>query len=218
MIYSEMIIINILYEDKYMIACVKPVGVLSEDEGMPILLKDELGGNFYCVHRLDRAVGGVMIYAKTKASAGKLTELISSKAVTKEYLAVIHGSMDENAGTLTDLLFKDSAKNKSYVVSRMRKGVKEATLEYEVLDKKADTSLLKIRLHTGRSHQIRVQFSSRKHPLIGDVKYGSTDKSCNIALFSHSLSFTHPFTGKELRFSAFPDAAYPWDLYADTLK
>lgn len=212
-----MIIIDILFNDRQLIVCVKPVGVLSEEGGMPDLLREELGGEYFCVHRLDRAVGGVMVYAKNKAAAGKLTALISSHDVTKEYLAVIQGEMDEKSGTLNDLLFKDSAKNKSYVVDRMRKGVKEASLEYETLDSREGTSLLKIKLHTGRSHQIRVQFSSRRHPLLGDVKYGSTVKNCDIALFSHALHFRHPITGKEMHLSALPENTYPWSLYKDIL-
>lgn len=212
-----MINIDIIFEDKHLIACVKPVGVLSEEGGMPDLLHEELGGEFFCVHRLDRAVGGVMVYAKNKAAAGKLTALITSHDVTKEYLAVIHGETDEKSGILNDLLFKDSAKNKSYVVDRMRKGVKEASLEYETLATNGGTSLLKIKLHTGRSHQIRVQFSSRRHPLVGDVKYGSTDKSCDISLFSHALHFRHPVTGNEMHFTALPDNNYPWSLYNNIL-
>lgn len=213
-----MININIIYEDRHLAVCVKPVGILSEEEGMPKLLQEELGGQFYCVHRLDQAVSGVMVYARTKSAAGKLTNLIASRDFEKVYLAVISGEMENKNGQLKDLLFKDSSKNKSYVVKRMRKGVKEAELEYTTLASREGTSLLKISLHSGRSHQIRVQFSSRKHPLLGDVKYGSSEKNCPLALFSHTLKFRHPFSGKEMIYSAIPGSSYPWNIYSDTLN
>ena len=204
---------EIIYSDAQLCLCVKPIGVLSEEEGMPKLLQEEFGITHYCVHRLDRAVGGLMVYAKNSKSAAKLSGIISNKQMEKQYLAVISGCPEEESGIMRDLLFKDSAKNKSYVVKRMRKGVKEAELSYSVLSKYDNYSLVKIRLHTGRSHQIRVQFSSRGMPLLGDVKYGSSVKDCNIALWSNGLSFPHPITGEMLDYTVPAPDVYPWNLF-----
>ena len=201
----------ILHEDRDIVVCVKPVGTLSEKGGMPeILVQSCAAKEIYTVHRLDRAVGGVMVYAKTAEAAAKLSAAMGAGDFKKQYQAVVHGRPAEDSGVMRDLLFKDSAKNKSYVVKRMRKGVKEAELEYSVIESRADMSLVKITLHTGRSHQIRVQFSSRKMPLVGDVKYGSSRKDCNIALWSASLAFPHPKSGERMCFSANPPEVYPW--------
>lgn len=202
--------IKILHEDKWLCLCIKEAGVLSEEGGMPELLKEQCGMEHFCVHRLDRAVAGLMVYARDSRTAGKLSALVSNRDFEKEYLAIVHGRPENDSGIMRDLLFKDSAKNKSYVVTRMRKGVKEAELEYEVLSSANGLSLVKIKLHTGRSHQIRVQFASRKMPLLGDVKYGSTNKDCNIALWSHRLSFKHPVTGKIIDIKEAPPATSPW--------
>lgn len=191
--------------------CVKPAGVLSEEPGMPRLLSEELGGDIYCVHRLDRAVGGVMVYARTSAAASALSRQIAARELHKEYLAVVQGRPLEDSAILRDLLFWDRAKNKSFVVKRMRGGVKEAELEYSLLESIPELSLLCVILHTGRTHQIRVQFSSRAMPLVGDVKYGSRYRDCALALWSHSLGFRHPATGKTMRFSAMPEPAFPWN-------
>lgn len=201
----------ILHEDRDIVVCVKPVGTLSEKGGMPEILAQWCAAKeIYTVHRLDRAVGGVMVYAKTAEAAAKLSAAMGAGDFKKQYQAVVHGRPAEDSGVMRDLLFKDSAKNKSYVVKRMRKGVKEAELEYSVIESRADMSLVKITLHTGRSHQIRVQFSSRKMPLVGDVKYGSSRKDCNIALWSASLAFPHPKSGERMCFSANPPEVYPW--------
>lgn len=201
----------ILHEDRDIVVCVKPVGALSEKGGMPEILAQSCAAKeIYTVHRLDRAVGGVMVYAKTAEAAAKLSTAMGAGDFKKQYQAVVHGRPAEDRGIMRDLLFKDSAKNKSYVVKRMRKGVKEAKLEYSVIESRADMSLVKITLHTGRSHQIRVQFSSRKMPLVGDVKYGSSRKDCNIALWSASLAFPHPKSGERMCFSANPPEVYPW--------
>ena len=205
--------IRILYEDKWLCLCIKEPGILSEEGGMPQLLKEQCGMEHYCVHRLDRAVGGLMVYARDKNCAGKLSSLVAGREVEKEYLAVVQGRPEADSAVLRDLLFKDSAKNKSYVVERMRKGVKEAELEYKLLDSTTDMSLVRIKLHTGRSHQIRVQFSSRAMPLIGDVKYGSVHKDCPIALWSHRLRFRHPITGKTLDYSEYPKNIKPWNEF-----
>ena len=206
--------LELLYEDRDIAVCVKPVGVLSEGEGMPALLKEHCKAReIFCVHRLDGAVGGVMVYAKTSVAAGRLSAAMGDGRFVKIYRAAVHGQPEQPEGVLRDLLFKDSAKNKSYVVKRMRKGVKEAELEYSLLEQRNEMSLLRIKLHTGRSHQIRVQFSSRKMPLVGDVKYGSTYKDCDIALWSESLSFPHPKTGEILSFSAPPPGHFPWNEF-----
>lgn len=198
---------NILFEDEDLFIAEKPVGVLSEGEKegcMPFLLKEAAGGEIYAVHRLDRGVGGVMVYARTQFAARELSGQIAERSFQKEYLALVHGKPEKPEGRLEDLLFKDSSKNKTYVVRRERKGVRKAVLTYETLTEgsydEAPFTLVKIRLETGRSHQIRVQFASRKNPLFGDGKYGSADKEKNIALWSYSLSFLHPKTKERLHF------------------
>jgi len=206
--------IPILYRDESLVVCIKPVGMDSEGAGMPAVLAAELSAaEVFCVHRLDKAVGGVMVYALTKDAAAELSRQIAGGGFRKSYLAVIHGCPDESAAELRDLLFHDRAKNKSYVVSRKRAGVKEASLSYRVLDSREDMSLMHIELHTGRTHQIRVQFASRRHPLVGDVKYGSPRRDRPIALWSRALAFTHPGTGVALRFHAVPPDVFPWNTF-----
>lgn len=212
---------RIIHKDNEIIVCIKPTGVISQDAGadsMPQLLREKTGCEYIAVlHRLDTAVSGVMVYAKTKAAAAELSAQIQSGAFVKEYLAVVEGMPESPNGILEDLLFKDSSKNKSYVVKRERKGVKRAVLEYETLSTvhldNGDISLLKIRLYTGRTHQIRVQFASRKMPLLGDKKYGS-HFTCPIALFSRSISFKYPKTNKSVGFIAEPDyTQFPWNKF-----
>ncbi len=203
----------ILYYDKNVVFATKPVGVSSEGEGMPRLLKEEfekegIKTEIYPLHRLDMAVSGVMIFARNKEAAGKLGDMVAkNQGVKKEYLAVIHGEPENPKGIFEDLLFKDSAKNKSYVVKKERKGVKKASLEYEVIESRGGLTLVKIVLHTGRTHQIRVQFSSRKMPLFGDGKYGGKDNG-NIALFCHKICVDGVKT-----VSALPCGEYPWNLF-----
>ena len=207
--------IEILYEDKHLIFAVKPVGVLSQKgdgENMVDLLSQGRG-QVYPVHRLDRAVGGVMVFAKTSDCAAKLSATVSRNERVKEYVAVLCGIPEDESGILKDLLFKDSSKNKSFVVKRQRKGVKEASLEYRLLSTADNLSLVKIKLHTGRTHQIRVQFSSRKMPLLGDGKYGGKSNKCTVALWAHTLSFVHPYTKETLSFSQQPPNQYPWNLF-----
>ena len=203
---------KILYSDKNIAVCIKPAGVSSEGEGMPLMLKKELekGGvktEVYPLHRLDVPVGGVMVFALNKATAAELSEKIAAGEMRKEYLAVVHGTPEAESGEFEDLLFKDSRKNKSFVVKRERKGVKRAKLEYSVIDKKEGFSLVKIRLKTGRSHQIRVQFSSRKMPLVGDGKYGSKE-NCSLALFSFGITLPD---GRS--FSCLPEDKFPWNVF-----
>lgn len=202
---------NILYEDKNLIVAEKPVGMLSEGEtpdSMPFALGESTGGRIFPVHRLDRGVGGVMVYARTQRAAAKLSAQVSERTLKKEYLAVLHGIPEEKSAVLEDLLFKDSKKNKTYVVKRERKGVKKAVLSYETVScgtyGESAYTLVHVKLQTGRSHQIRVQFASRKHPLFGDGKYGAVDKEKNIALWSYALEFVHPVTNENMRFTLRP--------------
>ncbi len=218
--------IKILYNDKHITVCIKPSGIPSQPDSkgsvdMTQLLSEIYGGGVtpYVIHRLDTGVSGVMVYGKTNIAAKKLSAEIQNKTFEKEYLAVVCGSPAENEGVYRDLLFKDSSKNKSYVVDRMRRGVKEASLEYKVLgtsDAETGTlSLVWIKLHTGRTHQIRVQFSSRKTPLLGDGKYGGRNASADIALFSHRLSFSHPATNERMSFKASPEKEFPWNVFLE---
>ena len=205
--------IPILYQDRQVVVCLKPAGVSSEADGLAAILKKELNKEtVYCVHRLDRDVGGVMVYALTKPAAASLSAAVAERRVEKEYLAVVPGVPEPPSGTLRDLLFHDKVRNKTYVVDRMRRGVKEAVLSYDMLARGYQSSLLRIRLHTGRSHQIRVQFASRRLPLLGDLKYGST-YSCPIALWAESLRFPHPVTGELISFSVLPARVFPWDSF-----
>ena len=184
---------------------------------MVSLLSQQTNLQHKCVHRLDFGVGGTMVYAKSESAASKLSASIQNRSFEKEYLAVVYGTPQEKSGIYKDLLFKDSKKNKSFVVDRVRKGVKEASLEYKVLDtketEKGTLSLVWIKLHTGRTHQIRVQFASRKTPLYGDGKYGSKTNEKVTALWSYKSTFPHPTTKKNISFKSLPDIAFPWDIF-----
>ena len=193
---------EILFSDKDIVICVKPVGLDSEKE-VPQALSMQLGGEIFTLHRLDKNVGGVMIYGRTKAAAAKFSKLIQDGLLVKEYVALVHGTPPEE-GELTDLLWKDSSKNKVFVVKRERKGVKKARLTYRLL-RAGEQSLIRVRLYTGRSHQIRVQFASRGFPLVGDHKYGSRDEASAPMLYSCCLTF--PYQGKEQKYESFPSWA-----------
>ena len=193
--------LEILYEDQQIVVCVKPVGLDSEHQ-MPEELKNKLGEEIYPVHRLDMNVGGVMLYARTRAAAARFSGLIQSNLLVKEYVACVHGTPPEN-GVWEDLLFTDRSKNKVFVVQRQRSGVKKAKLEFTRLAA-GERSVVRIRLHTGRSHQIRVQFASRGFPLVGDHKYGARDDVKAPMLFSCCLRF--PYGEEEVSFSKLP----PW--------
>ena len=192
---------EILFSDKDIVVCIKPVGLDSEKE-VPQALSEQLGGEIFTLHRLDKNVGGVMIYSRTKASAAKFSKLIQDGQLIKEYVALVHGTPPQE-GELTDLLWKDSSKNKVFVVKRERKGVKKARLTYTLL-RDGEQSLVRVRLYTGRSHQIRVQFASRGFPLVGDHKYGSRDDATAPMLYSCCLTF--PYQGREQKFESLP----PW--------
>ena len=201
---------EILYSDKNIAVCVKPVGADSEQD-MPRMLSEALGGQWHVLHRLDQNVGGVMVYARTKEAAAQLSRAIQEGSLVKEYVAMVHGTPPES-GELTDLLWKDSRKNKVFVVTRRRAGVKEAKLFYRVLSPGSE-SLVRIRLYTGRSHQIRVQFSSRGYPLVGERKYSTLDDPCEIALFSQSIGFHHPRSHEWMEFRHDPPEGFPWNLF-----
>ena len=191
---------KILYSDNALAVCVKPVGMDSESE-VPAAIQEKLGGEIFPIHRLDKNVGGVMVYARTKAASAALSKAVREGSMVKEYVAMVHGTPPEQ-GDWEDLLFKDSRKNKVFVVKKERKGVKKARLEFRRLQA-GETSLVHIRLHTGRSHQIRVQFSSRGFPLVGDHKYGSRDARTEPMLFSCRVSF--PWQGETREFIVLPD-------------
>ena len=193
---------TILYSDNGLVACIKPVGLDSES-ALPAALKEQLGGEIFPIHRLDQNVGGVMVFARTKAAAAALSKAVQEGHMVKEYVAMVHGTPPET-GDWEDYLFKDSRKNKVFVVKKERKGVKYARLEFDRLSA-GETSLVHIRLHTGRSHQIRVQFSSRGFPLVGDHKYGSRDAATAPMLFSCRI--TLPWKGDTKVFEALPEWA-----------
>ncbi len=201
--------LTVLYQDKSLAVAVKPVGALSEDHEkelcMPALLREALGkpdAYIGTVHRLDKNVGGLMVYALTPDMTGKLSNALAAEGAGKEYLAVLLGQPEEDSGTLTDLLFHDRRKNKTYVVKRKRNGVKEASLSYRVVKTEGEKTLVAVKLHTGRTHQIRVQFSSRGLPLVGDSRYGGGKGEP--ALFAYRRSFRHPKTGEALTFCQRP--------------
>ena len=195
--------IGILKETDRLIVCVKPVGAVSQGErpkAMPQLLAAQLGCTGYPVHRLDQAVGGVIVYAKTAQEAARLTQQMGQGGMQKTYLAVLTHCPPEHAGVLEDLLYHDRMKNKTYVVKRSRGGVKQARLRYEIVSGQ---------LETGRTHQIRVQFASRGCPLLGDGKYGGSDNRCTCALWSYRLTLCLP-GGKFETFTANPPERFPW--------
>lgn len=206
---------EILYQDAQLTVCIKPAGAASEGDApqaMPSLLRAQLGCAVYPVHRLDQPVGGVMVYAKTPEAAAALTSCIQSGALYKEYLAVLPQLPQEAEATLHDLLYYDRRAGKSYPVARKRAGVKDASLFYRVEQESDGLCLVRIHLHTGRTHQIRVQFASRRLPLLGDGKYGSR-ANCPLALWSAQLRFANPTDGAERCFAALPPDAFPWNRF-----
>lgn len=201
---------EILFEDKDLIVCVKERGVLSQEgkdgeKTMPSLLSAQTGSEIYPIHRLDKEVGGVMVFAKNQKAAAALSSQVTDRMMEKEYITLIEGVPEDREGTLEDLLFFDRRKNKSFTVKKERYGVKKASLSYRVLNEKEGLSLVRVRLHTGRTHQIRVQFASRKMPIAGDRRYGSRSESKIIALWSCYISFLHPATGEKMTFEKMCD-------------
>ena len=211
---------DIRYVDEDLVVCIKPAGVLSTDEegGLPGLLRGELGGEIRTVHRLDRVVSGLMVLARNRESAACLSRQMEEQTFHKAYLAVAHGCPAESEGTLRDLLWRDKRRRMTFVADAPGKGVQEAALDYRVLGRAGALSLLRIVLHTGRTHQIRVQFASRGRPLVGERKYSEEGEETPLALFSAELSFLHPKTGAALRFEALPPPAEPWGQFADVLN
>lgn len=209
---------DILYRDNSIVVCLKPAGVLSTDEpgGMPELLRSGLdtGRRVRSVHRLDRVVGGVMVYALSHRAASELSRQIRQGGFEKRYLAVIHWRPPQERGVFRDLLMRDTRERKTYVVRRPEKGAQEAVLNYETLAGAGGLSLVRIELVTGRTHQIRAQFASRGLPLVGDKKYSRYPDGCALALWSEHLCFTHPDTGRIVDFSYPPPGEYPWTAFA----
>lgn len=209
---------RILHLDDSFAVCLKPARVLSTDEpgGMPELVRKALGDENACVrtvHRLDRVVAGLMVLARTQVAASELSRQIREGEFDKEYRAVLHGQPEASAGRLTDLLLRSKPERKTYVVTEPGKGVQEAILDYWVLGTADELCQVGIRLITGRTHQIRAQFSSRGLPLVGDRKYSLLEDNCEIALWSARLKFSHPVTGQPLEFTAPPPEEYPWTLF-----
>ena len=207
--------IDILYADEDIVVCIKPPRVLSTDEpgGLPDLVREALGdpnANIRTVHRLDRVVSGLMVLARTKKSASELSRQIRDGEFQKEYLAVLHGVPNEKQGMLRDLLLRNKEEKKTYVVQEPGKDVQEAILNFNLLSNTGTLSKVQIELVTGRTHQIRAQFSGRNLPLVGDQKYSLYNDDCEIALWSHKIAFNHPFTGKRMEFIQEPPEVYPW--------
>lgn len=214
---------KLIYQDDSILVCVKPAGTLSTDEpgGMPELVRTALGDQNACVrtvHRLDRVVSGLMVFARSPEAASTLSRLIRDHQFGKEYLAVTHGHPAAESGTFTDLLQRSPKERKTYVVNQMAKGVQQAILDYKTLATNEEMSLVKIWLRTGRTHQIRAQFSSRGMPLVGDKKYSLNHDDCPIALWSSRLCFAHPSTGNHMDFALEPPAVYPWSLFQQNQK
>lgn len=206
---------DILYKDQSIIVCVKQPGELSQagkpgEKSLLTQLEAQHGAPIYPVHRLDRETGGLIVYARTKEAAARLSDAIARHELEKEYVCIVHGTPQEDEGKYRDLLLHDKQRNKTFIVNRMRGGVKEAVLTYHVLKRSEETSLVRVRLQTGRTHQIRVQFSGRKMPLVGDGKYGGGKGE--LALWSCRLAFSHPLTGEQLIFERMP-AGGVWTKY-----
>lgn len=209
--------VEILYLDSQIVVCVKPRGIVSQDAGqksLPFLLKQQLNASYIgVVHRLDREVGGVMVYALEENAAAILSKSIQDRSFSKTYLTVLCGIPEKETDLLEDLLYHDKGKNKTYVVNRRRNGVKDASLDYRVLGTSEKRTLALVHLHTGRTHQIRVQFASRRLPLAGDRKYGG--EPGEFGLWSYRLVFRHPATGAHLEFVKLPPDGLPWVDFSD---
>ena len=207
---------ELVYVDEDILVCLKPARVLSTDEpgGVPDLAREALGdpkADVRTVHRLDRVVAGLMVLARNAKAASELSRQIRDNEFEKEYQAVVHGAPEAESGTLIDLLGRDKARKMTFVAAEPAKGVQEAVLDYWTLKKNEEFSQVQIRLHTGRTHQIRVQFASRGMPLVGERKYSERNDPCEIALWSCRLGFTHPRTGQRMEFFREPPAEYPWN-------
>ncbi len=220
--------LKVLYEDNHIIVVEKIPNIPSqgdktEDRDMLTMIKEYLKekynkpGNVYLglVHRLDRPVGGVMVFAKTSKAASRLSEEVRNKTMKKTYLAIVNGKMQEESAQLVDYLWKDEKNNTSYVVNENKKNAKRAELDYKVLkyDEEQELSLVEVDLHTGRHHQIRVQFSSRKHAIYGDNKYHGRGAGTGICLWAYKLEFVHPTTREEMIFEDLPEPKGMWKSF-----
>ena len=220
--------VKVIYEDNHLLVVEKPVNILSQgdntnDDDMVNLLKKYLKekynkpGNVFVglVHRLDRPVGGCMVFAKTSKAASRLSEQVRNKSFKKTYRAVIHGNMNKKEDNLLDYLYKNKKTNMVSVVSKNTKDAKDARLYYETLDSQKGFSLVQIDLKTGRPHQIRVQFASRKHPLYGDLRYGQhlNKVGQQIALWSYKIEIVHPTTKEKMEFVCDVPNEYPWNIF-----
>lgn len=208
---------ELVYVDDAIVVCVKPPRVLSTDEpgGVPELVRHALQdpqGDVRTVHRLDRVVSGLMVLARSPQAASALSQQIRDNIFEKEYLAVVHGSPEQQEGRLWDLLVRDKARKMTLVATQEGKGVQSAALYYQVLRRTEDLCRVRIKLETGRTHQIRVQFASRGMPLVGERKYSTMDDDCQIALWSYRLAFAHPTTGSPMEFVMEPPESYPWSI------
>ena len=204
---------ELIYQDDHIVVAVKPPRVLSTDEpgGMPELVRQALGTqDVRTVHRLDRVVSGLMVLARNARAASELSRQIREDQFDKEYVAVVHGHPAENSGELRDLLLRNKQERKTYIVDETGKGVQEAILQYRVIGTTDTLTWIRIRLITGRTHQIRAQFSGRGLPLVGERKYAVLEDPCEIALWSYRLAFTHPVTGAPMEFILEPPKVYPW--------
>ena len=206
---------ELIYCDKDIVVAVKPARVLSTDEpgGMPELVRQALGepdGDVRTVHRLDRVVSGLMVLARSAEAASELSRQIREQDFEKEYMAVLHGHPERKHGELRDLLLRNKQERKTYIVTKLEKGVQEAILTYQVQAQTDALTRVRIQLQTGRTHQIRAQFSGRGLPLVGDRKYSLLEDNCEIALWSYRLAFRHPGTGEQMEFVLEPPAVYPW--------
>lgn len=211
---------EILYSDDDVLVCIKPARVLSTDEpgGLPELIRKELRdpkADVRTVHRLDRVVSGLMVVARNAAATSELSRQIREDQFGKEYLAVVHGKPAQDSATLTDLLIRDKARKMTFVASEPMRGAQEAILSYRLLETHDGLSKVRIQLQTGRTHQIRVQFSSRGMPLVGERKYAQLEDPCEIALWSCAISFIHPKTGERMEFYREPPAQYPWSSFSN---
>lgn len=210
---------DVLYFDEHIVVCVKPNRILSTDEpgGLPDCLREHFAlpnGDFRTVHRLDRVVGGAMVLGRNAGAASDLSEQIRLGTFDKEYLAVLHGCPSEKEGILEDLLGRDKARKMTYIASKNGKGIQKAKLFYQVLESSGDLTLVRVKLYTGRTHQIRVQFSGRGYPLVGERKYAVLNDDCEIGLWSHCIGFSHPQTKERLTFISMPPDRYPWNLFS----
>ena len=210
--------IPLLYTDPSLIVCVKPVGISSESPGLPDLIAEQCDCKALPVHRLDQGTGGIIVLARSSAACASMQLLFQENKVKKEYLAVISGCPDENEGVFTDLLWHDRQKNKSFIVDRRRAGVKEASCSWKLLNSTLydgqKIALIRVMLHTGRTHQIRVQFGSRGFPLVGDRKYGSRLPAENVSLWASAISFPRPDQKSgSVSVASLPPDVFPWNLF-----